>query len=177
MFAKLFCVATILSAISATADAAEQGAPPIPASLVALNGCWAGSGEVVGKPVTTVVNAHPIVLEAMMTLDAASSAVADPEDRYAAHLVFGGAGKPSGAQVDPIVGYWADSFGGAFAAMGRGVASADGFEITYQYASDAFVNRWHFSGGDLKWQIVARDEKGVEKPFASYVLRQAMCRP
>ncbi|WP_148649407.1 hypothetical protein [Novosphingobium barchaimii] len=128
-----------------------------------------------GKPVALAVNAYLIVQGAMLAIEAVSSAIDDPDDQYAAHLVFGGTGKQSGPKADQIVGYWADSFGGAFAAPGRGIGSADGIEMTYQYSDNAFVNRWRISGDRLTWQIAARDRKGVEKPFASYVLHKAAC--
>ncbi|WP_307090027.1 hypothetical protein [Sphingomonas faeni] len=48
-----------------------------------------------GKAVAIAVNAYPIVQDAMLAVEAASSALADPQDQYAAHLVFGGSGKPS----------------------------------------------------------------------------------
>jgi hypothetical protein len=176
MFAKLFSAGSVLLVMSTTAHSAEQGTSPVPGPVLALSGCWEGRGDVMSKPVAIAVNAYPIVQDAMLALEAVSSAIADPQDQYAAHLVFGGAGKQSGTKADQIVGYWADSFGGAFATSGRGAGSMDGFEITYQYPNDAYVNRWRFSGDDLTWQIAARDGKGLEKPFASYELRKVACR-
>jgi hypothetical protein len=129
------------------------------------------------KPVTIAVIAKPIVQDAMLAFEVESSAVADPRDRYSAHLIFGGASKQPGKSADQIVGFWADSFGGAFAASGQGESRSDGFDVTYQYPEDAFVNRWRLSGSRLTWQIVARDGKGAEKPFASYVLHREACRP
>lgn len=166
------CMLSILLATSAAAQSAEPGTAPVPPSVAALTGCWEGQGEVRGKPVAIAISAYPIVQDAMIAVEAASVALADPEDRYAAHLVFGGAGKPSGA----IVGYWADSFGGAFAASGRGASRVGGFDVTYQYPDDAFVNRWRLAGDRLTWKIVARTAKGVEKPFAGYVLEKVACR-
>lgn len=90
---------------------------------------------------------------------------------------FGGSGKPSKTGADPIVGYWADSFGGAFAVAGRGESKADGFDITYQYPDKAYVNRWRMLGDRLTWQIATRDRNAVEKPFASYTLSKTACRP
>ncbi|TZG26339.1 hypothetical protein [Sphingomonas montanisoli] len=157
------------------APAAEPGAAPIPAPVAALAGCWGGRGEVMGKSVSITVHAAPIVLDAMMAVDADSVATADPNDRYAAHLIFGGAGDPQKAPASVIMGYWTDSFGGTFAAAGNGEVRADGFDMTYAYPDDAFVNRWRMKGDALSWQIVARDANGVEKPFASYALQKAAC--
>jgi hypothetical protein len=175
MFDKLWCAAALL-AISSAGRTAEPSASPVPASIYALDGCWEGRGDVMGKPVAIAVSAYPIVQNAMFALEAASSAIADPSDQYAAHLVFGGASKQAGATPNAIVGYWADSFGGAFSASGKGESHPDGFDITYQYPDDAFVNRWRLSGDRLTWQIVARDGKGIEKPFASYTLHKTTCR-
>jgi hypothetical protein len=175
MFKKLYCAATML-ALSTVARAAEPGATPIPPAVVAVSGCWEGRGEVMGKPVTVTIDAKPIVQNAMMAVDAESIAVADRADRYSAHLILGGAGDRSGSSTGGIVGFWADSFGGAFTATGRGESRSDGFDITYQYPDDAFVNNWRLTGDRLSWQIAARDAKGIEKPFASYSLRKMVCR-
>lgn len=174
MIGKLCIVAVLLAAPSA-GWGMEPGGTPVPASVRALNGCWQGEGSVMGKAVAIAVNAYPIVQDAMLAVEAASSALADPEDQYAAHLVFGG-GKPTGAVPGSVVGYWADSFGGAFAAEGRGDVRPGGFDITYQYPDRAYVNRWRMSGDTLTWEIVARDRKAVEKPFASYALHKTACR-
>lgn len=176
MFQKLYCAAAALLAASSAAHSAEPGSTPIPAPVIALKGCWEGSGEVMKKPVTIAILAKPIVQDAMLALDVESSAVADGKDRYSAHLIFGGANKQPGKKADQIIGYWADSFGGGFAVSGQGESSSDGFNVTYQYPDDAFVNRWHLSGNHLMWQIVARDGNNIEKPFASYSLHRVACR-
>lgn len=181
MFMTARRTAIILLAASSTAQSAEPGATPVPAAVLALTGCWEGDGEVMGKRVAVAVSAYPIVQDAMLAIEAASSAFADPQDQYAAHLIFGGDASPppkSGAKTsgDRIVGYWADSFGGAFAATGRGESRAGGFDITYRYADKAFLNRWRGTGDQRTWQIVAQDRKGVETPFASYMLRKKECR-
>jgi hypothetical protein len=171
------CIAMVMLAASSTGNALESGVMPVPTSVNALGGCWEGQGTVMDKAVAIAVNAYPIVQDAMLAVEAASIALADPQDQYAAHLVFGGSGKPSKAGAGPIVGYWADSFGGASAVAGRGESKADGFDITYQYPDKAYVNRWRMLGDRLNWQIVTRDRKAVEKPFASYTLSKTACRP
>lgn len=113
----------------------------------------------------------------MLALDVESSALADAKDRYSAHLIFGGASKQGGMATDHVVGFWTDSFGGGFAASGRGESVSGGFDITYQYPDDAFVNRWRQTGDQLLWVIVMQDGKGVEAPFASYTLRKSACIP
>lgn len=176
MFKKLCCAAGALLSTSSQAHSAAPSAPPAPSAVTALEGCWEGRGAVMGKPVVIAVTAKPIVQDAMMALDAESSAVADPKDRYSAHLIFGGTGKRPGTAADRIVGFWADSFGGAFTAVGQGESRHDGFDITYRYPDDAFVNRWRRVGDRLTWEIVARDKNRVEKPFANYSLNKAACR-
>jgi hypothetical protein len=177
MFKKLCCAATALVALSSVVDAAEPGTTQVPKSVAATIGCWSGRGEVMTKSVTAAVTAKLIVQDALLSLDAESSALADPTDRYSAHLIVGGTDKQPGATADQIVGFWADSFGGAFTATGRGEGHPSGFDIIYQYADNAFVNRWRISGDHLTWQIAARDQNGVEKPFASYSLHKAACNP
>lgn len=168
------CAAALVMAAPA-AHAQEQGAAAVPAPVTALAGCWSGTGEVMGKPVTITLHAHAITLGALFVVEAESRAVADASDRYAAHLIFGGAERRPGEAAEPVSGFWADSFGAGFTATGRGEARADGFDITYRYPDAAFVNRWRQAGAELRWQIVARDEKGKEQPFASYVLRKTAC--
>lgn len=163
-------------AVTFDAYSAEPDVAPLPASITALSGCWEGSGDVMGKPVAIAINAYPIVQNAMLAVEAVSSAIADPEDLHSAHLLFGGAGKHPGTKADDITGYWADSFGGALAAPGRGMSATDGFDITYQYSDAAFVNRWRITGDRLTWKIVARDGKGIEKPFANYILDRSACQ-
>jgi hypothetical protein len=89
------CIAMVMLAASSTGGALEAGVMPVPTSVNALEGCWGGQGTVMGKAVAIAVNAYPIVQDAMLAVEAASSALADPQDQYAAHLVFGGTGKPS----------------------------------------------------------------------------------
>jgi hypothetical protein len=172
---KTLLVAAATVTLVPTAQAAEPGAIPVPQSVVALSGCWSGRGAVMGKSVTITINAHPIVLDAMFAIDADSIAVGDSSDRYAAHLVFGGAEKRAVESADAIMGFWADSFGGAFAATGSGESVPGGFDISYHYGDNAFVNRWRNTSDGLTWQIIARDANGKENPFASYMLRKATC--
>lgn len=170
--------AMALSIIAASsAHAAEPGFTPVPTSVASLEGCWEGSGEVMGKAVTVSISAKPIVQGAMFALDAESGALADPKDRYSAHLIFGGASKKANARADPVTGFWTDSFGGSFAASGRGETVPGGFDTTYDYPDDAFVNRWRLTPGKLSWVIVMRNAKGVEAPFASYSLSLSACPP
>lgn len=175
MFKNLLRAAVAVLALTSIADAAEPGATPVPQSVIATIGCWAGHGDVMGKQVTINIVSKPIVQDAMLALDAQSVAALDAKDIYAAHLIFGGSDQQPGATSDPIIGFWADSFGGAFTASGAGQARSEGFDITYRYSKDAFVNRWRISGDRLTWQIVAQDKNGVEKPFANYSLARTEC--
>ncbi|WP_333573659.1 hypothetical protein [Sphingomonas sp.] len=149
---------------------AAQDAPKAPAAVAALGGCWRGEGAVMGKPVTLALTIYPIVEGAMFAIDAESVAKGDPKDRYAAHLLFG-----DGGEGGAILGYWADSFGAAYASSGKGAATADGFAITYPYPDADFLNQWHRETGMLAWQITARDKAGKETLFARYTLRAAPC--
>lgn len=167
----LMTAAAILLAAPA-ARAAEPGTPPVPAAVRMLEGCWVGKGEVTGKPVIIAIKAAPVALDAMFLVAARSEAEADAGDRYAAHLLFGGAAEGA---PDPIVGYWADSFGGAYTAAGAGRPQADGFDMSYRYPDAEFVNRWRRAGDQLTWTIIARDGSGKEQAFAAYALARAAC--
>ncbi|RKF19185.1 hypothetical protein D6851_11945 [Altericroceibacterium spongiae] len=177
MFRTAGCAMAALFTLSSATQAAEPGTAPLPQALLATVGCWSGDGEVMGKPVTIDIAAKPIVQDAMLALDARSTATADPDDKYAAHLIFGAAARQPGAPTERITGFWADSFGGAFTATGDGESHPDSFDMTYRYADNAFVNHWHISKNRLTWQIVAQDGEGAEKPFASYSLDRTPCDP
>ena len=124
---KLAPIALVLVVLPQAGWAAEPNTPAVPAAVRALVGCWTGEGEVMKKPVTITAEAQPIAEDALLVLDAHSRAVADAADRYAAHLVFGGGGKPSETQAGAISGFWSDSFGGAYTAVGKGEATPGGF--------------------------------------------------
>jgi hypothetical protein len=162
-------ISWIVALLIAPVAAAEEPASA-PAAVRPLEGCWRGTGSVMGKPVTIAMEARPVALGAILTVDADSVATADAADRYAAHLVFG-----NGKEPTEVSGFWSDSFGGNFTATGTGAATAGGFDISYRYPDAEFVNRWRIAGDQLGWTIVARDEKGKEQPFASYTLRRAQC--
>lgn len=177
-------VSLVLLAVAGTgcgAAWAEDPPPaPVPAEVKALEGCWRGDGEVMGKPVTMTLSAKPAALGTVLTIDADSYAKADPKDRYAAHLVLAGRGAPpkDGTPKDGaptgVSGFWSDSFGGDFTAVGKGEAQPGGFDITYAYPGAAFVNRWRRDGQRLTWTIVARGGE-KENAFARYALVRATC--
>ena len=177
MFSRVISIATAVMAVAYGATAAEPGVVPVPSAVRALEGCWYGSGHVMGKPVTITLSARPIVQDALFVIDAASVAKGDVADRYSAHLILGGADRPSGTGAEPISGFWADSFGGSFTATGQGSSRPDGFDMTYAYPDSAFLNHWRIKGDNLVWEIVAQDAAGHETPFALYSLAKAVCSP
>jgi len=163
----------LLSLVSGSALA--QDAPPVsvPAQVKALEGCWRGDGEVMGKPVTLTLSAKPIALGAMFVIETESRAKADPADRYAAHLVIG-ALAPKGTIPATLTGYWADSFGGDYAATGAGAVREDGFELSYSYPPSSFLNRWTLAGDKLDWRITARQGDKAQD-FAHYAATRVAC--
>ncbi|WP_029912023.1 hypothetical protein [Caulobacter sp. UNC358MFTsu5.1] len=167
--------ALAVSAVLAAGTAAAQDAPsaPLPAQVKALEGCWRGTGEVMGKPVTLELTARPAALGALFVIETRSQAKADPADRYAAHLVIG-AKAPKGAFPAMLTGYWADSFGGDYTATGAGAVREDGFELSYSYPPSSFLNRWTLTGDKLAWTITAR-EGDKTQAFASYQATRAAC--
>jgi hypothetical protein len=162
--------------IGAPALAQDDPPPaPVPVQVRALEGCWTGAGAVLGKAVTLALTARPITEGTMFLVEAQSHAVADPKDRYAAHLVFGGKGPaPKSGEATAVSGFWIDSFGGDFTATGAGAAAADGFEIAYAYPDASFVNRWRRTGETLSWTIMAKTAK-AENAFAHYDLKRTAC--
>lgn len=155
---------------------AEDPPPaPVPAEVQALEGCWRGAGEVMGKPVEITLSARRAALGTLLIVDADSHATADPKDRYAAHLVLAGRGTPpkDGAPTG-VSGFWADSFGGDFTAVGKGEVQPGGFDIAYAYPDASFLNRWRRNGDRLTWVIVAASG-GKENGFAHYALTRTAC--
>lgn len=164
----------MLAFCSGVAFAAEPGAVPVPSAVTALAGCWSGHGVVMGKPVTVMLNAHRLVLGAMMALDIESAAMKDPADRYAAHLLIGGAsGQAAGGA--PLAGVWTDSFGGTLMTMGRGQTTHTGFVLTYPYPDASFLNQWYREGARLDWTIQAVSSEGRKTAFARYSLSRKPC--
>jgi hypothetical protein len=151
-------------------SASPEDYSKIPLTMFAMSGCWQGQGDVRGKPVTLTLTAYPTLERTMFAIDATSVAAADPKDRYAAHLLFGAVGEDGG-----IAGLWADSFGAAYTATGKGALQGDGFVITYAYPDADFVNRWRKRDHALEWQITAKDKAGKETVFAHYTLRETKC--
>ena len=173
-------VLSMSALLLATAGAARAGDPPpapLPAEVRALEGCWRGAGEVMGKSVAITLAARTVALGTMLTVDADSQAKADAADRYAAYLVFGGrsaASKDAAAGAMSVSGFWADSFGGDFTAVGQGAAQPGGFDIAYAYPDASFVNRWRRDANHLTWTIVARNGD-KDAPFAHYALTRSAC--
>jgi hypothetical protein len=172
---RVLGVSVLLLAAAGAAWAEDPPPAPVPAEVRALEGCWRGTGDVMGKPVEITLAAEPVALGTVLTVDADSHAKADPADRYAAHLVLAGRGAPpkDGAPTG-VSGFWADSFGGDFTAVGKGEAQPGGFDIAYAYPDASFVNRWRRDGERLTWTIVARNS-AKETPFARYELTRSVC--
>jgi len=172
---RVFSAGFVLLAMANAARAEDPPPAPVPAEVKALEGCWRGEGEVMGKPVEITLAARPAALGTLLTVDADSRAKADPKDRYAAHLVLAGRGSPpKDGPATGVSGFWADSFGGDFTAVGRGDVQPGGFDITYAYPDASFVNRWRRDGQRLIWTIVARSGE-KENAFARYALTRAAC--
>ncbi|WP_029011683.1 hypothetical protein [Niveispirillum irakense] len=172
MIPRFLLALTGLSLITPTASALEPGVPPVPAAVSALTGCWKGEGVVMDKKVSISLSARAVALDAMFAIDSDSTTIGDPSDRYAAHLLFGaGSAKDDKA----VSGFWSDSFGGTFTAIGTGSVQPGGFDISYQYPDSLFINRWRMGDTGLRWDIIARDANGKEAPFAAYTLTRAAC--
>lgn len=172
---RVFGVSVVLLATAGAARAEDPPPAPVPAEVRALEGCWRGAGEVMGKAVEITLVVRPVALGTAVTVDADSHAKADPKDRYAAHLVLAGRGAPpkDGAATG-VSGFWSDSFGGDFTAVGKGEVQPGGFDIAYAYPDASFVNRWRREGQRLTWTIVARSGE-KENAFARYALTRSAC--
>ena len=149
----------------------EEGTAPAPETLSAFDGCWEGSGHVMGKPVSTRLEISPVSLGAWKVFEASSVALGDASDRYEAHILVGGAASVENG----LISYFADSFGGDYASAGKGRITTGGFEAEYGYASATFVNRWQVEGAKVVWTIHARNPTGEESEFATYALDRVAC--
>lgn len=164
----------LLAGMTSSALAQEPGTAPVPPEVTALAGCWEGAGSVLEKPVSITLAAKSITARALFLIEVENVALADPSDRYAAHLIFGGK-TPVGGSEETIMGVYADTFGGDGMAVGLGSVRINGFEVAYAYPNASFINRWTVEPSALSWSITATDEAGSEKPFASYELTRAEC--
>ncbi|WP_395942776.1 hypothetical protein [Brevundimonas sp.] len=169
-------VAVVVAGLTAVSAVQEPGAAAVPSAVTALAGCWTGTGAVLGKPVTIELTARPVAENALFLIETESEATADPADRYAAHLIFGGR-TPSNGGSETISAFWADSFGGDYTAVGAGAPREDGFEVSYAYPDARFVNRWALTTARLTWTIVAKDSAGAENRFAAYEMTRTACSP
>ncbi len=171
-----FSLSFLLLSVSAPALAQDPAPAAVPAQVRALDGCWRGEGVVMDKPVVISLAARPITEGVMFLVEVESHAKSDPNDRYAAHLVFGGRGAPpKDGEGTAISGFWIDSFGGDFTASGVGSATKDGFDVAYAYPDATFVNRWRRTSDRLTWTIVAKNGSAPEAAFASYDLKRTTC--
>jgi hypothetical protein len=173
MTKTLSMLAALLALTAGPALAQDAPPPQLPAQVTALTGCWRGTGEVMGKPVTIALTAKPVALGAMFVIETESQAKAEPADRYAAHLVIGARAAKDGVPAT-LTSYWADSFGGDYTAVGAGAVREDGFEIAYPYPPSSFLNRWTLAGDRLDWRITARDGD-KDQPFAHYEVSRVAC--
>lgn len=173
---RVLGASVLLLAMAGVARAEDPPPAPVPAEVRALEGCWRGAGDVMGKAVEITLAARPAALGTVLTVDADSVAKTDAKDRYAAHLVLAGRGAPpeDGAATG-VSGFWSDSFGGDFTATGKGEVAPGGFDIAYAYPDAVFVNRWRRDGDRLTWTIVARSGD-KENAFARYELKREACQ-
>ena len=166
----------LLAGMTTSALAQEPGTAAVPQEVRELAGCWQGSGSVMGKPVSISLIAKPITEGALFLVEVDSQALADPEDRYAAHLIFGGkTARAESTDATQVSGFFADSFGGDFTAVGAGSTHPGGFEVAYAYPDASFVNRWEVAPTELAWTIIARDGAGSEQSFAAYEMARTEC--
>lgn len=168
----------VLSCAATRCEAAEVGTSPVPSQVQGLSGCWQGDGTVMKKPVWIHLAAKPIVLGAMLAIDATSTAKNDKSDRYAAHLLFGAGPEttPHPNAQHPVSAFWADSFGGTFAVTGSGITLPDGFDIVYHYPQQTFLNQWRKQGNHLTWEIFTMSSGSVpQRLFAQYRLQSTPC--
>lgn len=169
-------VAALIAGLVSGTAVQEAGPATVPPAVTALAGCWEGTGSVMGKPVSIRLTARPIAENALFLIETKSQATANPADRYAAHLIFGGKSAPkAGDANETISAFWADSFGGDYTAIGVGAPRADGFEVAYAYPDTQFINRWTAGAKNLSWNITARDDAGSESVFATYELASMTC--
>lgn len=166
----------LLAGMTTPALAQEPGAAPVPQEVKTLAGCWQGSGSVMGKSVSISLTAKLITGGALFLVEVESHALADPDDRYAAHLIFGGkTARAESTEATNISGFFADSFGGDFTAVGAGSNYPGGFEVAYAYPDASFVNRWTVALTALSWTVTAKDSAGSEESFAAYELARTEC--
>lgn len=126
---------------------APTGATAGYVSLADFDGCWAGTGDVIGLEVTAKLKVSPILSGTHRLFEVESRSKTNPNDRYSAHIVEAETADVPGV----LISYYADSFGGDFAASGKGTIEADGLSIEYARPSYPEVNQWKIDGSVLRW--------------------------
>lgn len=126
---------------------APTGATAGYVSLADFDGCWAGTGDVTGLEVTAKLKVSPILSGTHRLFEVDSHLKTNANDRYSAHIIVAETADVPGV----LISYYADSFGGDFAASGKGTIEADGLSIEYARPRYAEVNRWKIDGSVLRW--------------------------
>jgi|GEM_PF-3174123 len=116
-------------------------------SLADFDGCWAGTGDVTGLEVTAKLKVSPILSGTHRLFEVESRLNTNANDRYSAHIIVAETADVPGV----LISYYADSFGGDFAASGKGTIEADGLSIEYARPSYPEVNQWKIDGSVLRW--------------------------
>jgi hypothetical protein len=150
-----------------TAAAAAATSPAALKPFTGLEGCWRGSGVVLGKPNTDVARGEWHLGGRYFLLQLRAL---DPAHPYSAAILYG-----EGGAAGEVSSYWMDSFGGAYSTTGKGTAAADGISVDYTYPNGVYTNRFVREGRGWHWTI---DEKAPGKParrFAEYHLAPAPC--
>lgn len=158
-------LAGILSLLS-TSDTTGQDSPASDL-FGSMEGCWQVDGVVQGKPARNLAKVSPRLGGRYSLLELHGL---DPADPYDAAIIMAPDEKPGS-----IVGYWLDSFGGAFSTSGRGRVEKDGMAIDFVYPDATFINQFSPEGEGWRWSIINRSSSGSESLFARYTMMRTSC--
>ncbi|MGO4893550.1 DUF1579 family protein [Flavobacterium sp. W21_SRS_FM6] len=134
-----------------------------PAALIALDGDWVMSGDVMGKPVTYRMTAGPTLQGAFTEIH--MNDVQVPSE-YEARVIIG-----YDTKSETIFAHWMDSFGAKYSIPhGTGSVTDNSIQFTIPYGSSPFRDTFTYNPDTNTWLFVleASQPDGTWKHFARY---------
>ena len=146
---------------------AQQGARLDDALLQKLEGRWDLVREVRGEVVRNTLEASWVLNHQFLQVHMLDTA---KPPAYEALVLIG-----FDARTQEYVAHWTDSWGGEFAAVGRGRRQGDAVEFRFEYPDGPFFNTFRWDATNGSWTFVGGnvDRDGRRVPFLKDRLTRA----
>jgi hypothetical protein len=165
---RLLAIAGLLATLAVGTLRAQEH-PVIqerPAALMALDGNWVMSGDVMGKPVTYRMVAGPTLQGAFTEIHMTDVQV---PSEYEARVLIG-----HDSDSNTIIVHWMDSFGAKYSIPhGTGKVTDNSIQFTIPYKDGPFRDTFTYNPETDTWLFVleASQPDGTWKHFARYNVR------